>query len=395
MQHLSSRILAALFAFFLPLAVVSSWTLATVSSTDRWVATLHPLASNQVVTTYIANEGAATIVRDLKVEHRIVSALPTAAGILAPTLTNALQQTIASALARALESQAFQRLWDEENRLTHGAVVAILDGRTSRQLSRGQSVVLDVTPIVVAALDQLNASHVSFLKPLEQQLSHQGTLSLPILDVREIHQAQRYYHLATSLWWLFPLLSVVSGVGVVVISRPCRNGLIRLGLVAGISSLVAYALLSIGVATASTRAPTPTTVTSTILHTVTSSLAARFLWGAVVGAMLVGLGWLFGPSAYADATRRNLRHTQRWIGCALRRRTSDLGTADWHQWLTSHRRHLARDVRVADVVVAVGSSLLLWRGVTTLWQLVTLIVFVVGWYWLAARLRHTLTSDSR
>ncbi len=389
------RLLAALFALALPFALLSSWALATVSSNDRWVATLHPLARNQVLTNYIANEGAATIVHDLQVEQRIDRALPTAAGILAPTLTNALQQTISSALATALESQAFQRLWDDENRLTHEAVVAILDGRTPRELSRGRSVVLDVTPIVVSALDQLNASHVSFLKPLEQRLSNQGTFSLAILDVREIHQAQLYYHLATSLWWLFPLLSVLSGLGIVATSRPRRYGFFLLGMVTVASSLVAYALLSIGVATASTRAPTPTKVTSTILNTVTSSLAARFLWGAVVGPILVGLGWIVGPSTSARVTRRNLRHTQHWIGRALRWRTSNPVVADWHQWLTTHRRQLARDVRIADVVVAVGSSLLLWRGVATLWQLVILIVLVAGWYWLAARLRRTLTSDSR
>lgn len=391
-QHLTSRVLAVLFAVLLPFAIVSSWAVVTVSNSERWVATLHPLASNHVVDEYLASQGAAVIVRDLKVEHRIVAVLPTAAGILAPTLTTALQQTLTAALATGLESPTFQRIWDEENRITHQAAVAILDGRATSQLSREGSVVLDVTPIIRTVLNKLDANSVTLFQPWVSQLTRPRTLTLTILDIREIRQIQRYYHLATSLWWLFPVLSSLSGLGAVVTSRSRRNGLRRLALAAMVSGLLAYALLSIGIATASTMAPTPPAITSAILNTFTSQLAAKFLWASLAGAFLAGILWFSGSAASARATRRNFRLAQRWIWRARGQNTSEFVTADWHQWLEAHRRQLARDVRIANIVVAAGSSLLLWRSVTTLTQLVLLLVIVASWFWMTSRLRRILMS---
>lgn len=393
-QRVTSRLAAALFALLLSFTMVSSWSWLTVSHTDRWVATLHPLAGNRIVTAYLAHEGATTIVRDLEVEHRIVATLPQSVAILAPTLTSVLQQAIESALVTALRSRAFQHLWDTENRLTHKAALALLDGSEMPQASGGRSVVLDITPIVRTALQHLDANGVTFLDPLTQQFTAQRTLSLQILDVRELHQAQRYYHLATSLSWLFPLLSVLCGVSIIVTAHPRRHGLRRLGLVAVGAGLVSYALLSIGIAAASTLAPTPPTVTSAILSTITSALSTGFLWVSLGGALLVGLAWLSGPTSLARAARRCLSSSKESITPARRERTSDIEATDCHQWTTTHRRDLVRGLQVANVVVAVTSALLLWRSVATLPQLVILAAIDTGWYWIGARARRRLARDS-
>ena len=389
-----SRLLAAAFALLLPLAVVSWWAQSTVSSTDRWVATLHPLASDPVVTAYLAQEGAVTIVRDFDVEHRIAASLPPGAGLLAPTLTSALQHTIAEAITVTLGSATFQRLWDSENRLTHRVAVDLLEGRVSVGFSRARAVVIDLTPAMLGAITQLDAHGVTFLDPLKQQLSRHPTLSVQILNVRELHQAQRYYHLATVLWWLFPFLGVLSGGGVVMTSRPRRQGVRRLGLVAVGSGLVTYATLAIAIAAASPLAPTPPSVTSSILTTMTSTLARYLLWVSLGGAVVAGLAWLTGPSPSACVTRRNLERGVRTVRGVLRTRASQSGVTHQDRGTLVHSRRLTRGVQVVDVVVAVVSSLLLWRRVTTLTPLVILVVLTGGWYWFSARYRKRMTGDS-
>ncbi len=389
-----SRVLAAAFALLLPLAVVSWWAQSTVSSTDRWVATLHPLASDPVVTAYLAQEGAVTIVRDFDVERRIAAAIPQGAGLLAPTLTSALQHTIAAAITVTLGSATFQRLWDSENRLTHRVAVDLLEGRVKVGVSRARAVVIDLTPAMLDAITQLDAHGVTFLDPLKQQLSRHPTLSVQILNVRELHHAQRYYHLATVLWWLFPLLGVLSGGGVVMTSRPRRQGVRRVGLVAVGSGLVTYAALTIAITAASPLAPTPPSVTSAILTTMTSALAKYLLWVSLGGGVLAGLAWLTGPSPFARVTRRALGRGARALGGVLRTGASQSGVTHQDRGTLVHSRRLARIVQVADVVVAVVAPLLLWRRVTTLSQLITLVVLTGGWYWFSARLRKKLTGDS-
>lgn len=309
MRRVASWVFAVLFAILLPLALVSSWALNTVSNTSQWVETLHPLASDQVVTTYLANEGAKTVVQDLKVASRTSAVLPKGLEFLAPKLTGALQQSLVLALGAELKTKAFQRLWDSENRLTHETALRILDGRAVDPLSHVRSLEINITPFVLSAIGQLDASGVMNLNSLKQQWKRNPALSIQMLDAHELFQVKKYYNLALSLDWLFPVLCIFCAVGVVANSRPYQHGLQRLGMFTIGSSLVAYGLLAIGIATASNDAPTPPKVTAAILNTLTSALAAQYLWASFFGGILLVIAWLTGPSSFARATRSKLRLT--------------------------------------------------------------------------------------
>ena len=78
----------------------------------------------------------------------------------------------------------------------------------------------------------------------------------------------------------------------------------------------------------------------------------------------------------------------------LRTRASQSGVTHQDRGTLVHSRRLTRGVQVVDVVVAVVSSLLLWRRVTTLTPLVILVVLTGGWYWFSARYRKRMTGDS-
>jgi hypothetical protein len=134
----SSRLLTALVALLLPLTLIATWSLTTVTNTDRYVATLHPLAHDPAIIGYVADEASKAIVDQLNVEQQIHNLIPIS--LLTSTLTASLQKTIDDVIRKSLNTSAFQTLWDRENRFTHSTAVAVLSGDANPEINKVRKV---------------------------------------------------------------------------------------------------------------------------------------------------------------------------------------------------------------------------------------------------------------
>jgi hypothetical protein len=392
-RALWSRFFAVVFVLLLPLATIATWSITTVTNTDRWVATLHPLATNRTITNYLAAEGAKTLINELHVDRKIESALGKNASFLTTTITAELQRTFTQALEGALRSSTFVSIWDHENRLTHQVAVDILDNKYGGKLSTARDVVLNVSPAVVSAINALDAQGITLLNPLRDQLTSDKLLELRLLDDRELQRAQSYYRLAVTLKWVLPALVVILGLLVVFTSRPRRRGARRLSLALIVSAAATYCLLRVAIALAAPLAPTPLPVTKAILRAATAFLARELVTLTLVGVAGLLLCWTFGEGAAARSLRAALTRGVRMTSGTVSAHSKELAHTNWQSWSVTNAALLLRYLRGADVVAGVIAVSLLLLWVNSLGELLAVTLLGVAWSLSSHRLHQRLSSS--
>ncbi|MBE9941372.1 hypothetical protein G8C60_19795, partial [Cellulosimicrobium cellulans] len=151
--------LITLGALLAPLGAVSAWAQRELTDTDRYVATVGPLAGDPVVQSAVAGRltevvmsriDVAALVDDLVggLEERDVPPRATRAlAALEAPLTSGVESLVHETATRLVESDAFEGAWLQANRVAHEQLVAVMrgedgdvlqvsdDGRLSIQLS--------------------------------------------------------------------------------------------------------------------------------------------------------------------------------------------------------------------------------------------------------------------
>ena len=387
-----SRFVAVIFAIVLPLATLATWGITTVTNTNRWVSTLHPLASNPVLTDYLAHEGAAIAIRELNVQNRLNKLLPEGTGFLSATLTTQLENALATAFNSALRTETFQSLWDRENRLTHQVAVAILQGRANSSIATAHSVVLNLSPTIISAITRVDRTGNHFFDPLKRALKNSRKFLLTILSPREIQRAQYYFRLATTLNWLLPLATLALAIAVVVTSRPRRYGLRRLACAVVASSAMSYCLLRIAINLAAPLAPTPVLVNEAILHTLTQLLGAELLGLLLAGAVSLALYWFSGDTASAQQARGRVQAFARTTVQLVSSRSRQISTTSGAEWFEQNRTQLERWLARTNVLLAFVALVVVTTWINSFMLLGVVAALSVIWTVVSRRLRQRLRS---
>jgi hypothetical protein len=165
----TGSVLLILFAALLSmLSVVAVWANSIVQDTDRYVATVGPLASdpdvqkavtNRVTDVVLAQIDVAALVNELQDVVSQKGVPPKAAqlvGNLEPPIRSGLQQLISGTVERVVTSSAFETVWVEGNQRVHSAVDEALTGESSGAVSlENDQVAIDVAPIVAQVRERL------------------------------------------------------------------------------------------------------------------------------------------------------------------------------------------------------------------------------------------------
>ncbi|MFL6136965.1 MAG: hypothetical protein ACJ74O_04110 [Frankiaceae bacterium] len=150
-------VLVALFAVLVPVTATAAWTHRTVLNTEAYVATVRPIASDPAVTSAASRQVTNQLYATLDPQSIIANALPPKAAFLAGPIADALKGSLRSKVNDILNSAQFQQLWVEANRFAHGQLVAVLRGDTSTLRTTKGQVVLNLVPLVNAALQRASA----------------------------------------------------------------------------------------------------------------------------------------------------------------------------------------------------------------------------------------------
>ncbi len=154
-RRILTPILVTLTVLSLAVAVPGSWVRRTFTNTERYVATVAPLRSDPAVQAYLADQITTRVFAALGVAERIDDVLGERAPrlvFLAGPLSNAVEGYVRDQVEAIVASDTFQRFWAEASTRVHATAIAVLNGDSEVvQVSNGQ-VVLNLLPVINAAL---------------------------------------------------------------------------------------------------------------------------------------------------------------------------------------------------------------------------------------------------
>jgi hypothetical protein len=137
------------------LSVVAVWAHQTVLARDRFVATVERVVTEPEVQAFAADRLASQVVVAADVQGRIAGLLPSEQAVLAVPITSAVERVLEERLANLLASPRAQNAFVTAAGATHRRLMNVLRGDSDFVSIEGTTVSIDLLPIAVEGLGQL------------------------------------------------------------------------------------------------------------------------------------------------------------------------------------------------------------------------------------------------
>ena len=354
-------VLTALLAFA---TVPALYLRGEVLDTDRYVATVAPLASDPAIQAEISNKVTAQITEAVDIEGITRDALaelgkvaPRVAAVitgLAPAIAEQTRTLIHTAVSRFVASPQFQDLWTQVNRVAHQGIVNLATGDTGGTVSIDESGTVTIsTKEIIARVKTLLVEQGVDIATRIPDVNAQITLLQSPELVRATEAIRTLDRTAPILAWM----TVLSAIGAIAVAP--RGWRLRTTSRLGLGIAVAMAVLALGLAigldiflsTIPSATVSPAAAQS-LVDTLLTPLrtAVRFVF--VVGLLIAVAAFLSGHSRPAESVRQGLGRAGDYL-------TGKVGAGQarpWQHWLARYRRIL--EAAVLGVAVLV---LILWQ----------------------------------
>jgi hypothetical protein len=361
LRRIFTPILVALAVIVFTVTVPAAWGARTVLNTDRYVATVEPLAEDPAVQQAIAARLTDQVFAALNVEEVLSNALASIgerATLLAGPLTNALHGFVQDQVLTVVQSDAFQTFWVGANRFVHTQVLAVLRGEGDTVSVQNGKVLLNLLPLVnlaLASIERVSSDLVGgavtlptiepnelasvAIPKLEQALGvdlPDNYAQIPIYDSNDLEALQKALYWSERLLILLLILIPVLVAAALVVSTRRRRTLIQLTVGAAIGLVVVRRVALIGrddlFASVNTQQhPAVRVLTNTLMDTLFRYTG--ILLAIVLLTLLIAL--ITGPYPWAVATRSWVRDAGRGVAGAIRgERVDETGRV---AWLRAHR----------------------------------------------------------
>ncbi|MFF7750754.1 hypothetical protein ACFZCP_16155 [Streptomyces sp. NPDC007971] len=372
--------LIVLTCLLVPVALLATWVHDIALDTDRYVATVSPLAQEpaiqdaavhritEAVGTKVNGPQAAADLGNWLQSQGLPPRAADAVRMLGPQIDAVVQQAVTKAATRVVQSNVFEKVWTAGNRDAHQAVVHALTGEGRGAFGvKGGTVTLDVgTAVDRVKKDLVDAgiSPAAKIPDINKQMV--------LFQSDELAKARTGAHLLDVVGNWFPVLVVVLGVAGVMLARHRRRALARTALGAAFACLV----VAIGLVVArhyyldhlppqvQSRAAAAA-VFDTLLRFFRVSLRTAVVLGVVIalGAYFTGPGRL--PVAVRGASDHTADSAARWAAA------HHITTGRAGAWARDHRRLLTLAVLLVVVLVFA-----LWNHPTVLTILLLVLVLL-------------------
>lgn len=361
--------LVVLTTFSTFVSTIAVWGHAVLLDTDRWVATVGPLADDEEVTDAVAVYLVDEVVSILDVEQLATDALPDRAAFLAAPLTNAVQGFVTDQVAELLQTEQFHTLWVEANRFAHSQAVRLLRGEPGVVMADDGTISLNLLPVIGVVLtkldetgllpDSVDLPEIDRTTPPDEAiaaLSDATGVDIPadfgqitVYDSDALAQAQDAVRIFDRLVIALVALTLVLAAASIVLSTNRRRTVLQLGLAIVAALVVSLALLNaatdhiLGLISDDVDRSAAAAVVSRIL----SSLRSIGRWIAWAGVLAAAIAFFTGDSDWAQRTRAFVRQlTNRGEPAEADPETPFAAIS----WMDRHRDAL----RIVGIVVALG-----------------------------------------
>jgi hypothetical protein len=359
-------ILTIIAALCLTLAVPAVWARNQVLNTDRYVATMQPLASNADVQASVEAAVNREIAARVDIPALVGQTLPPELARLKAPIESAVSGLIGTVVHKAVTSDAFVSLWTNVNRSAHASLVGILTGQTEGQVvtASGNTLSLDLGPIVEQVKTRLVAAGLGVAASIPTV-----NTSIQIAQLQGLERTQQLVRwLDTTADWL-PWIGLLALAGAVALAKGRRLKTLMWGaLGTAIGLLVLRIGLVFGREIYLTRMQSTNMSQQTasyLFDTVTRYLVDGIRLVFIISLVVAGLAILLGRR---DALARG----GRWVSRTSRNAWDALDEGSVGETVRAHT------AVAAGVVVAAGTLVLvIWSNPTGLVVLVTAIVVVL------------------
>ena len=225
--------LVVLASLLIPVSVISVWAIRTVTNTDQYVATMAPLARNQVIVEHLAQKATDELFSTHTVQNKVTAALPPKAKPIVTPIVAEVHSYVYGLALKVFESPKFGQLWDTLNRHTHDAVVDVLTGKQTpltEKLEKGGGIVVNVTPALNNVINEANAKGVTLFNPLKPILTQGNKLGVTVVSKAQVSEFSGFFNLIVTLKWVIPVVALVLAILGIVIAVDHRKTLLRMAI---------------------------------------------------------------------------------------------------------------------------------------------------------------------
>ena len=383
-RRILTPILVALSILVFTITVPAAWGARTVLNTDRYVATVAPLADDPAVQASIATKLTDQVFSALNVQGSLsdaLGALGERATVLAGPLTIAVKGFVRDQVERVVASDAFKTFWVEANRFVHTQVLAILRGDTETITAREGKVLLNLLPLVNLALGSIqavasdlvgrdvtlptierNEATSASIAKLEQALG----VDLPdtygqvvVYDSEDLAALQQALYLFERLLVLLLILILILVVASLLVSTRRRRTLIQLTVGGAIGLVIVRRIAIISRDSLFDRVDTQRFPSVRVLTD--ELMASLFRYTAILLAIvlltaLVAL--ITGPYPWAVTVRGWARDGARGVAAALT--GEPLPNTGRVRWIRDHRDGLMLGGAILALALLLLFDLSLW-----------------------------------
>ncbi len=375
-----------------PIAVVSSWVKLELTSTDAFVQTFAPLASEPAVQRDVSASVVAAIEGEIDIDQLTQEAFDAVAGIdrmpprageairsLSAPAAQGIKSMISTYVGDFVRSDAFQAVWEQALRTTHNQLVDAQDGSLAGgvvTVGQNGEIAVQLGPVIAEVKQILVSRGV----PLADHIPPMNR-SIVVATVHAAPTVRMAYQLAVDAGVWLPVVVLLLFAGAVGVANRHRRALVVSGV------CLAVAMLLTGVAMWGGRIVTVSELAPRYL----SASAARVIWEqtvvmlrstviatAALAVVVALVAWLGAPAG----TPARVRGTVTDVAASVRSAAEGRGltTGSVGTWLHAHRSLVLWALAVVSVVVMLASrpvtlGLVLWIAVVDL--VVVLLVVLV------------------
>ncbi|WP_407342637.1 hypothetical protein [Pengzhenrongella phosphoraccumulans] len=381
-RAIAAVVLILLGVLLAPLAVVANWAQRELTDTDRYLATIGPLAADPAIQSALANRLTQVAMAELDVPTLVNDALSaleqnrdlpprvtTALGALEQPLTSGIESFVRRAATSVVQSDAFTTAWVDANRVAHEQLVKVMQGEPGNVLQVGDQ-------------GQLTIQLAGMIDALKQKLVDSGfgiaanipavNASFTLVQTTQLVKVRNAYNLLDFVGTWLPWLSIAFlAAGVLTAVRRSR-ALVFAGLGLALSMVV----LGLGLYVGRTLYLGELTgkvqrldAAQVVFDQIVGFIRASARTVAVVGLVVAAAAYLSGSSDSARSLRgeigRGFDATRRWA------EGRGVTTGPVGAWLFAHKT-------VVRVVIVALAGLVILLATTLSPSLVITVAVVTG-----------------
>ncbi|MFE2990026.1 hypothetical protein [Streptomyces sp. NPDC059262] len=269
MRRTLSVVLLALACLLVPLGTLSVWARYEVGDSDRYVATMAPLAAEPAVRGAVADAVSNGIVTQLD----------------AGPLQSAVDAFVHDAVKSFTGTEAFQKAWNTANRAAHDAVQQAVDDGTDGPVT------IDLAPVTGQVRQQLSDDGVTFANRIP--VTHTTIIVMSSRDLERLRQSLLLLQRA-GLW--LPFAAIASAATGLALARRRRRALTATAL--GVALAAAALLVALAMCRSLTLDNLPSDVgrsaAGAAYDALSSSVRTASLWTAGTALTVALCTWLSG-----------------------------------------------------------------------------------------------------